>query len=266
MKLAIAGYGKMSSAIAKAAKEFFSSTDTQLFVYTPSSSSADRAKEDLAHVQICEDMETLCSQADMILFGVKPQMMLGLLDTHAQNLKRKAVISIAAGLTSRSIQSVLGEDVEVIRVMPNLGALVGKGMTLISEEHTLSDEHLAYVTDLFASIGRVKFLPEGLMDIGSVLSGSSGAFYTVFVEALAEAGLRRGLKYEDALELALQNHAGTIIQLQEGIDPSTLRVDTSSPSGTTIEGLIALEKTGLRRAMHEAVEASFRRCVELSKQ
>mgnify|MGYP001243365988 CR=1 FL=1 len=266
MKFGIVGYGKMSSAIARAAKGYFEKKETQLYVYTPSAMSAKQAREDLGHVRICEDMEELCRESNLILFGVKPQILLNLLNKYAEQLKGKAVLSIAAGITSRSIFQAVGEMVEVQRIMPNLGALVSRGMTLLSEETTLSDLSLEYVQELFATIGKVKVLPESLMDIGSVISGSSGAFYTLFLEGLAEAGLRRGLSYQDAIDMALQSHLGAILQLQEGLDSGKLRIETSSPAGTTIEGVIALEKAGLRSALHEAVEASFRRCVELSKQ
>lgn len=255
----------MSSAIVRAAKEYFQENQVELFVYSPSASSSERAKEELPQATICQSAQELYAVADMILFGAKPQVLPQILTKDRTHLASKAVVSIAAGLSSEALQGLLEEDSRLQRIMPNLGLMAGKGMTLISQASTLREEEKSFLIGLFASAGKVKILPEKLMDIGSVLSGSSGAFYTMFLEALAEAGLRHGLSYQDAQELVLQNHLGTILQLQEGLSSEQLRKETCSPAGTTIEGVTALEREGLRAAVHAAVEASYLRCLELSK-
>jgi pyrroline-5-carboxylate reductase len=265
MKFGIAGYGKMSSAIAQAAEEFFAQTGTKVYIYTPSLSSVQRAKENHPQAHFCMEMKELCRRADMVLLGVKPQIMPMILRKHREDLRGKSVLSIAAGLSSESIRAMIEDAACVQRIMPNLGVLVSEGMTVFSEETTLEPADHKYAIELFEFIGKVKILPENLMDIASVLAGSGGAFYTMFVEAIAEAGLRRGLRYQDALDMVLQNNLGTLLLLQNGHDSRQLRLETCSPAGTTVEGVSALEKNGLKHALHYAVEASFLRSKELNK-
>ena len=175
------------------------------------------------------------------------------------------VVSIAAGITLRQLQATLGTDCRLVRVMPNTPCLVGASAAGYAPAEAATAEDVVLVDRLLNSVGRAFRLPEHLLDAVTGLSGSGPAFVAVMIEALADGGVRVGLSREVALILAAQTVLGTAkMVLEAGLHPAQLKDMVASPGGTTIAGLHALERSGVRAALMDAVEAATRRATELA--
>ena len=176
------------------------------------------------------------------------------------------VVSIAAGVTLTTMESALPDGVRVIRVMPNLNALVGQLAAgfCCGKHATRKDSEL--VKSLLGTVGRAEEVPEKLMDAVTGLSGSGPAFGYMMVEALADGGVRAGLPRPTAMVLAAQTLKGAAeMVLTTGKHPGELKDQVCSPGGTTIAGVEALEKAGFRSAAIGAVTAAAARAAELGK-
>lgn len=203
--------------------------------------------------------------ADLLILAVKPQTMKDLLaEVRAAVATRHLVISIAAGITLRQLVEGLGPDRRLVRVMPNTPCLVGASAAGYSAGEAATADDIARVDRLLNAVGKAFVLPEHLLDAVTGLSGSGPAFVAVMIEALSDGGVRVGLPRDVATVLAAQTVLGTAKMLLEArLHPGTLKDMVASPGGTTIAGLHALERGGLRAALMDAVEAATRRATEL---
>ena len=205
--------------------------------------------------------------ADIIILCVKPQVIDRVLVEIAPVIDdRKLIISIAAGIVIAKIEKALRESSHVVRVMPNTPALVLAGAAaLAGGKHATSDD-LALAQGIFNSVGRAVIVEEKLMDAVTGLSGSGPAYVFMIIDALSDAGVKAGLPRQLALELAAQTVYGAARMVLETKEhPGKLRDMVTSPGGTTIEGLHALEKGKLRATLMNAVEAATARSRELGK-
>jgi pyrroline-5-carboxylate reductase len=180
----------------------------------------------------------------------------------------KALVSMAAGWTIGSIQSFLqrygAAGVPVVRIMPNTPALVGRGMIALSASAEVEAAALEELEGILSVAGVVDRAPESCLDAVTGLSGSGPAFVYMFIEALADGGVKAGLPRDKALAYAAQTVLGSAAMLREtGRHPGELKDMVTSPAGTTIAGVAALERAGFRGAVMDAVEAAWRRAVEL---
>jgi pyrroline-5-carboxylate reductase len=205
-------------------------------------------------------------EADVVILSVKPQVMDKVLAELASGDNKKLVISIAAGVPITKIEKALGEKARVIRVMPNTPALVLAGAAGVAGGKNASADDLALAQLIFNSVGRSVIVDEKLMDAVTGLSGSGPAYVFMIIDALSDAGVKAGLPRNLALELAAQTVYGSAkMVLETGEHPGKLRDMVTSPGGTTIEGLHALEKGQLRATLMNAVEAATARSKELGK-
>jgi pyrroline-5-carboxylate reductase len=206
------------------------------------------------------------SQADIVIYAVKPQLMASVLIETAKKLDMsKLVISIAAGVPLAAMESCIDKDMRLIRVMPNIAAAVKEAATAIAAGAHATKEDIELAMEIFNSIGRCIFLKENyLMDAITGLSGSGPAYIFLIVDALADAGVKMGLSRQDSLFLASQTILGAaklLIETQE--HPGQLKDKVTSPGGTAIAGLATLESGGLRTTLIRAVEAATNRSKEL---
>jgi pyrroline-5-carboxylate reductase len=216
---------------------------------------------------VTSDNLHVVNSSDVIILAVKPQTLHDLLsEVRAAFSPQALTISIAAGITIRQLQQMLPGECRLVRVMPNTPCLVGSSATGFTPAATATEDDIALVDRLFNAVGKAYRLPEHLLDAVTGLSGSGPAFVAVIIEALADAGVRMGLPRTVALNLAAQTVLGTAkMILKEGYHPARLKDDVASPGGTTMAGLFVLEKSGVRAALMEAVEAATRRATELGK-
>ena len=205
--------------------------------------------------------------AHVIVLSVKPQVLPAVLFEIAPALTPdKLVISIAAGITSTRVSEGLGGHARVVRAMPNTPAIVGAGATALVGARNASAEDLAIAEQLFRSVGLVVQVAEAHMDAVTGLSGSGPAYAFIAIEALSDAGVRAGLPRDVATKLAAQTLLGAgLLTLETGEHPGRLKDMVTSPAGTTIAGVAALEKAGFRNALISAVEAATERSKELGK-
>ena len=206
-------------------------------------------------------------RADVLVLAVKPQFMAGLLaEISPQLAHRHLVISIAAGLPLRLLAAGLGPATRLVRVMPNTPCLVGASASGYAPAETATPADVALVDRLLNAVGMAYRLPEHLLDAVTGLSGSGPAFVYVIIEALSDGGVRMGLPRDVATALAAQTVLGSAkMVLETGEHPGSLKDMVTSPAGTTIAGLHALERGGLRAALMDAVEAATLRSIELGK-
>jgi pyrroline-5-carboxylate reductase len=206
-------------------------------------------------------------EASIIILSVKPQVIDKILGEIAPAIDdKKLVISIAAGITTDRIEKTLAGKPRVVRVMPNTPALVFAGAAAISGGKNATIDDVAFAESMLKSVGIAVVVEEKLMDAVTGLSGSGPAYVFMIIDALSDAGVKAGLPRQLALELAAQTVYGSAKMVLETKEhPGKLRDMVTSPGGTTIEGLHALEKGKLRATLMNAVEAATARSKELGK-
>lgn len=205
--------------------------------------------------------------ADVVVLAVKPQVLPAVLAEIAPALRPEALIlSIAAGFSSARIASALGGHARIVRAMPNTPALVGAGATAIAAGPAVSESDVQVALTLLRGTGLVLRVDEKQLDGVTGLSGSGPGFAFVAIEALSDAGVREGLPRDVATQLAAQTLLGAAkMVLETGEHPGRLKDMVTSPGGTTIAGVAALEAHGLRAALLSAVQAATQRSRELGK-
>jgi pyrroline-5-carboxylate reductase len=205
--------------------------------------------------------------ADVVILAVKPQIMTEVLREIAPAVSpQHLLISIAAGVPTSAIRTGLGKDARIIRVMPNTPALVLQGATAVAKGPGLGPDDLGTAEEIFGAVGRVVVLDESLMDAVTGLSGSGPAYVAIVVESLADGGVKMGLDRATAMTLATQTVLGAAQLLAEtGLHPGALKDMVSSPGGTTIAGISALEEGGIRTTFIQAVERATQRSRELGR-
>lgn len=212
------------------------------------------------HVRCSESLAELVKQCDVIIAAVKPQYMKGVLKECGQVMDAsKLFITVAAGLPIRFYLKNLGEDKKIVRTMPNMPALVGEGMTIISYGEHVNPEERQLAEDIFKCVGRVEVLDEKMMNEVIALTGSSPAYVYMLIEAMADAAVWAGLPRSICYRMASQAVLGSAkMVLETGKHPAELKDMVCSPAGTTIDAVAALERKGFRdciiTAMNECTE------------
>ncbi len=206
-------------------------------------------------------------EADIVVLAVKPQVIDRVLhEIMVDVTDKQLVISIAAGVTLEKLETALPAKARVVRVMPNTPALVLAGAAALAGGGYATAADLALAQGIFTAVGRAVVVEEKLMDAVTGLSGSGPAYVFTIIDALSDAGVKAGLPRALALELAAQTVDGAAKMVLETKEhPGKLRDMVTSPGGTTIEGLHALEKGKLRATLMNAVEAATARSKELGK-
>lgn len=214
------------------------------------------------------DVSAVAAASEVLLMATKPQDIAGAIASAAEKAagQPRLVISIAAGLTLAALEKSAPENFRVIRAMPNTPALVGKGAAGFCLGSRATAEDAKTAEALLGSVGLAVQVPEKLMDAVTGLSGSGPAYIYLVIEALADGGVKAGIPRADAIRLAAQTVLGSAAMvLETGEHPAVLKDNVTSPGGTTIAGIAALEKNGLRNALIAAVDAAVLRANELGK-
>ncbi len=234
---------------------------------------SDTSQEQLSKIKEKYPVQTTTSNieviqvSEVVIYAIKPQIMAGVLKETAEYLDMsKLIISIAAGVPLAAIESLLQKDLRLIRVMPNVAVAVREGATAIAAGEHAGEEDVNLAMTIFDSVGKSIFVKENSLDAITGLSGSGPAYIFTIADALADAGVKMGLYRQDALTLSSQTILGAAkLLLETGMHPGQLRDSVTSPGGTTIMGLHALESGGLRTTLINAVEAATNRSKELGE-
>jgi pyrroline-5-carboxylate reductase len=262
MQIGFIGSGRMASALLEGILRSGITSATHISVTDrlPAAASELAAKTG-AHARATN--AEVASAANILILCVKPSDVPEALK-EAGNLTGKLLISIAAGVTLARLKDSAPGKPRIIRVMPNTPALVGHGAAAYACGPGTTDEDFAAADRIFGATGLAVHVKEELLDAVTGLSGSGPAFIYTVIEALADGGVLMGLPRDISLRLAAQTVTGAAAMvLQTGIHPAQLRDQVTSPGGTTIAGLEALETAGLRAALISAVRAATERSREL---
>jgi len=220
-------------------------------------------------VKITTKNEELIEQSDVVVLALKPQVMKQVLLPLASLFQKKQplIISIAAGITVSSLQSWTGEELAIIRCMPNTPALVNLGASGLFANNKTSKEQKQQAEQILTSVGIVEWLEsENKIDMVTALSGSGPAYFFMMIEAMIEAGIAQGLSKKSATELCLQTALGAATMAKESdVDISELRRRVTSPKGTTEAALNSFSENNYQDIVKQAINAAYKRSIELSK-
>ncbi|MCP4449382.1 MAG: pyrroline-5-carboxylate reductase [Myxococcales bacterium] len=261
------GAGNMAEAIIRGLLEQSGVSPEQLGASDPRQERLNDLKRG-SGIHVETDNRKLVEWADVVVLAVKPQAAATVLE-EIRNLTTSGVVfvSVAAGLTTRSIEEALGGESRVVRAMPNTPALVRAGATALCRGQHANAADVAIARAIFDAVGISIVLDESQIDAATGLSGSGPAYVFLILEALADAGVKVGLPRGTSLQLAAQTLMGSAkLLLETDGDPSQLRNMVTSPGGTSLAGLQALEEGGLRTTLSSAVEAATQRAIELGKE
>lgn len=264
MKIGIIGLGKMGEALVEGLRHSPHSKRMRIEATTLSKESAQRAAKKL-RIPVHTDNLRLARACEVLILCVKPHQAQEVLEKIGPELKRKQIlVSIAAGLKTRQMESWINNAAPVIRSMPNTPALIGEGMTVLARGSQATEVHLKIARMIFESVGRVTTVDESLMDGVTGLSGCGPAYVYLMIESLSEAGVKVGLPREKATLLAAQTLMGASkMVLERGDHPAALKDEVTTPAGCTIDGLMALEEGKLRVTLIKAVLAASERSSKL---
>jgi pyrroline-5-carboxylate reductase len=265
LKIAVLGAGKMGGLLLEGfvkgglvgAKQIFATVRREARVLTLTEQWG---------VSVTTDNVAAAKQADVILLGMKPIQVTAVMEQIKSALNaRKIVVSVAAGVKTRSIEDAAGCEVAVIRAMPNTPAMIGAGMTALCAGRFVSEAQMELAQRLFDAVGRTVVVEEKHMDAVTGLSGSGPAFLYIIIDALAEAGVNVGLPRDVATLLAAQTTLGSArMVLETGQHPTVLKEQVTTPAGCTVEGILAMEEGGVRGTLIKAVKRAAERSKALA--
>ncbi|MFQ5839903.1 MAG: pyrroline-5-carboxylate reductase [Candidatus Methylomirabilales bacterium] len=265
-RIAFLGAGNMGEALIRGLLQARSLPAAQITAAEPRDEQ--RAHLTRTHgVQTTTDNRKAVQGSRLVILAVKPQVMeVVLTEIREAVTPAHLLLSIAAGIRTTFIEEHFAAPVRVIRIMPNTPALILTGMSAIAPGRHATAQDIALAEEVFRAVGRVVTVDEKHLDAATGLSGSGPAYVFAIIEALADGGVKMGLARDVASELAAQTVLGAArLVLETRRHPGELKDMVTSPGGTTIAGLHALEQGDLRATLINAVEAATRRSEELGK-
>ncbi len=266
LRFGFLGAGKMATALARGWIQFGLVDRSRVAASDPSAQAREEFQRQTGVAAIADNV-TLLTISDVVILAVKPQSLPSLANEIHPLLKSKhLVISVVTGASLAQLAESLGKDLRIIRVMPNTPCLIGAGASAYVAGPNSTPLDVQLVQKLLDAVGKGYAVTENLLDAVTGLSGSGPAFVYLVIEALSDGGVRMGLPREIATTLAAQTVVGAArMVLETGGHPAVLKDSVASPGGTTIAGLHALERGGLRGALIDAVQAATLRATELGK-
>ena len=218
-------------------------------------------------INITQDNKEVVKNSDVVFFSIKPNVLFTILEEIAPVCREDQLfISHVAGHPLAAIEQRLPEKLHIIRIMPNTPALVNEGMTGVCLNQYVTEEESAYAMELFGAFGKAEIVPEKLMDAVTGCSGSGPAYVFMFIEAMADAAVLDGIPRKQAYVFAAQTVLGSAkMVLETGNHPGFLKDMVTSPAGTTIEAVAALEEGGMRSTVIKAVHAATEKSAALGK-
>lgn len=266
MKIGFIGSGKMALALAQGIVRQNVATPSELLISSPNDGTQDvfLSKFPPKTVQHLTDNAEVARLADVLIIAVKPQVINDVLPQLRAASANKLVLSIAAGIALKKLESALDKRARVVRVMPNTPVLVGAGACGYALGRNATPQDDAFVMKLLSAGGFASRVEEAQINAVTATSGSGPAYVFYFIEAMTNAGVKLGLSKELARELAVQTTIGSALMVRETkLEPSALADAVKSPKGTTIAACEVLEKEEWREILVKAVIAAKKRADEL---
>jgi len=263
VKVGFIGGGKMATALAKGFLESGFSQRQDL-IASDVYEAARRSFEKETGARTAGSNRDVVEVSSILILAVKPQVMNAVLKELATMITpQHLVVSIAAGVTLSTMEAALPGH-RVVRVMPNTPSLVGAGAAGFSRGQQASADDAELVRRMLGTVGIALEVPESQLDAVTGLSGSGPAYVFEIIEALSDGGVLAGLPRSTSTQLAAQTVLGAAkMVLETGVHPGELKDAVTSPGGTTITGLLEMERAGVRGSLMNAVRAATQRAKEL---
>ena len=256
MIIGFIGTGKMAGAIIKGLQ----TTDLDILISGRDLQESQEVAQELG-VAYAKSHQELIDKSDLVVLGIKPQV----LEIALKGLSiNKPVMSMAAGVTLDRLATLTNTDIPLIRIMPNLNAQILKSTTAICGNDKVSAELFTTAKKITDSFGATFEMAEKDFNTFTALAGSSPAYIALFIEALAKSGVKYGIPKDMSLEIATQTVLATAENLLNGTDSPHDFIDkVSSPGGTTVAGVLDLEKTGFTASVVSSIDATIDKANEL---
>ena len=261
-KIGFIGCGNMGKAMLGALVKSNNIDNNNIIVSTKSEASAENISKEFL-VKSTNDNREVAINSEIIFLAVKPYFYEEVINEIKDIITDdKIIVSIAAGVTINNIEHWFGREIKIVRTMPNTPALVGEGMSAICPNSNVEELEVEEVCKLYNLFGKYELLEEKDFHGFIALCGSSPAYVFMFIEAMADAGVKLGLPRAKAYKMAEQSILGSAkLALETEKHPGILKDEVCSPGGTTIEAVIDLERNGFRNTVISAIE----KCAEKSK-
>ena len=256
MKISVIGIGNMGQALVAGFLSNGPVVPTEVTLFDTDLPKG-KAFADEMGCLFCSDIKEAVKDSDYCLLAVKPQVIDQVIFSLLPALNEKTVvISIAASVKISRLRTLLRDTTPIVRIMPNTPAMVGAAVNAVCADK-VSPEALEFVSQLFLTCGIVVPCTESQLDAIGCVSGTGPAYVMLFIESLADAAVKLGIPRDVALKIAAQTVYGSgKLAVETHTHPAILKDQVCSPGGTTIEGVLALEKHGLRAAVEAAVIAA----------
>lgn len=257
------GVGNMGGAMAKACAKV---SENKVWVYDVDSIRY-QAFSDTKNIAAAQSIEELMEKCDYVVMSVKPQYY----GVVGQSVKacvksEQIIITVAPSYTLEDMKTLFGNEVKLVRTMPNTPALVGEGITAFCHEASVTDSELEDFKLYFESFGKLVKVDEKLMPAVVAATGSSPAYVYMFIEAMADAAVSFGMPRTMAYEMISQAVKGSAqMVLETGEHPGALKDAVTSPGGTTIKAVLAMEEAGFRNSVIKGMEACYQQVLDMSK-
>lgn len=267
-QITVVGGGKMGEALIAGISRVASQGDLSIELNIVESDDARVRELEALYSMPQSTLDQAAADSEVLILAVKPQGLVELANQMRELLTGdQVIVSVAAGASIEFLTRAFGDEVQIVRVMPNTPALLGKGMTGISFAPNVSPEVQQLVREIFGSVGEVAEIDERLQDALTSVSGSGPAYFFAFVEAMAAGGQELGLDEETSKTLAKQTIIGAAAMLEQtGDSATTLRENVTSPNGTTQAALESFAISGLQAIVAQAERAAANRSVEMTSQ
>ncbi len=264
-KIGFIGAGKMASAIIKGIIDSKFCDSKNIFVSDLNQDALKKAEDEFKIKTTTYNTEVI-KNTDILVFAVKPFILKDVLKELKPFIKENhIVISIAAGISIKDIEEILGQ-VPVIRVMPNTPALVNEGMSAVCKGKFATDEHSKIALDIFKSVGKVIESEEKYIDIITAISGSGPAFYYYIIDEIAKAGEKLGLDYKTCLKLSAQTAYGAAKMIMDtDVPPEQLIINVTTPGGCTEVGNNTLKAKNIKDILHVTIEETMKKAKALGE-
>ena len=264
LKVAVIGAGKMGESIITGLLKSGTYTPKDIKAYEIIETRRNHITQTYK-IECVNNPQKAVDFSDITIIAVKPKDVENALKQIAPSMKPgKVLVSIAAGITIEFLRKHLPKNVSVIRVMPNIAVSVQEAMIIVCPSENTTKEELKMTTETLSLLGRVIQLDEKYLNLATGLVGSGPAYIYLIIEALADAGVRLGLPKDVATTLAAQTTLGAAKMVVEtGEHPAKLKDMVATPAGTTVEGLLELEKGRLRAVVISAVTKAAERAKQL---
>lgn len=261
MKIGFIGVGSMAKAIIKGllTTNLFASHDILVHSAHPANYETFATENGLT---ACSNNREVANGAEIIVIAVVPDKVKEVVTEISNNLnsQNQILISIVGGLSIQRLEELAGYNLPILRALPNINVEINEGMTALAANDQLTGDTLAQATAVFEKIGEISWLAEKDFGIFSALAGSSPAYADLFIDALSRAGVKYGLSKDDATKIAAQAVQGSAkMVLKSDQTPYDLIDQVSSPGGSTIAGLLAMQEHGLSTAVVKGIDATVKR-------